>query len=1847
MADDWLDNGKIKTYMKKAAKGPVPFAFGVGSSPDQSQIAMHPRRKPEYLRKALTGEGFKRPKILMGSAETQGALLIVTCESEVPKAKRMLWFFLKQNKFLQKKVQLMGPNGEFGDDDDDADSGDDDAQAPVAASDQNKNTALKNKYIETLKKIGPHLQKELKIADDTRKAALMTPFTQAKDALGKDDFNTADSAIKTLLAAIKAGPADAPSAEDAKATRKDELTKKLKEQVLIVQKELKDADAVLKVAMMTPIEQAKKALAKEDFDAAESAINDLDKVLKGSTAAAPTPPADPSQPSSAVAEADYKAYKTIQQSVTGKLKPHLNNKSIAPQINVFRKALQSANQAFKDEDWGAARAMITDLDGQLDELPKLIADERNAESECRAQLKHLIGRFGDYQKLDKDKQDTKMLAAAGKTIKAIQEKMSRSSFAAAQKDIEQLTRVLAEANLAASWGDSELNGKVSKGRQGRMMKEAAARQEMIAVKELEVGVQAQALGEALKNPEILALMSKHRNFIAGEVKVFQGYRWMDDVQAALDGARKQRDNKAVKTITKNAEGMISAIEAAKDRQQEMFSLLRGIAETPQNANALKEAQEFGRGMTNHIPDVWLTEGPTLAKRLPTMIKSKQERDKELEKVKAIPEKQRESERELFTDVIEHGSLKGADRTQFYFDEPLRAIKRDTMDERALAKAKEATDLLAEYTAMPKSDQSDKFANEMKATIASTSKMAKDAQAKLKKIRSDSAPDPSIGKDLMQSTQDSEEAIRQLREELQLAGVESTTKDSGSQYERLMKTYNEIIQRAYKIRDAGGSVLDVEKSMEHVPPEFWPPQFNENLQAWRKVERELGEERVQELFAKKKNFSFGDAVECLSFAKEIYGNLGLSSGMHGAVTGANDTDGWMDVPQVAKLIEGYIGEVQDGFGIGKDAATAMETLDYSGMKPERLSDLYDNAANATKGLVNAVTNIKNVPGIPPAGVFASEVVPILSAIAAGIDLSIAINALRKAITMRVKTGMMIDKAELAYFSGEMRDGGAMVKAIKNERDARNRQVAKKGTDVASKSVVVAGEATKAAVGSGWGTEQAVGHGLVIAGKAIEYGGKIVFAGIDWGVAEQAKKLIKEAQAGNPIARMEIMENSGLYAKMYIAILAKDGNKLALKFIDQRGYDERSVMKPSVSLQILREAMLSHADQKDETQVNDSLALELTESITGKGVTKAVKAVGKGAQALGKKIKDLPKDKNITYDATWSPSKPVTILPADWQANKKDCIKAAGLYDESTGIDKAMKPCDAQIKAASDALDKYASAKSISSKDRGNIIALVRKAQASTHKAMQVIADYYPGTNQGDLHQPMTNYLVELRRILGTSSNQLDLRLIELNLIKSDWVPPNKPGTSAAAWTANWADAVNQCDLPKKDGGVGKALQAFEDAHGKLTEYKASQIKEIRDGRIVIRDTLSVAGKAVKGLWPTCTSFSGMTDYLDVLIDYIVKVSQNNDKALNGFDWDQSPFKVASESARFTAATWIATYAAADKMGFVNRKKGDCGMEKALKAWEKNVLAKPPAEVKKLVATKDLVKKRKEATKVVAEIARSAESLAAANSDAHSDFLKYIAYLRREAHTRVAQFGKDQDQTDFAITKVLSTYAWKQVYDAGVDAGAIPKNDKAYKSLHKAIEGYEKRLKEINTAKKPKDAFAAAMKAQSNTADIQKTLTSITGTEGWSSDRLLEYLDFVRDTAQAEAEAGLIAQVISGEKASFEKPGNFEFKNKSGWQKVKKKAVEAGIIADTKTGFGKHIDLYQAAVKKRKAAEKKKAKKPEVYKAAFDITLSRLKTIEGAAKNMEKQTKNANFLVYLKSAGKVCRTEVRAQEALLPL
>ena len=84
--------------------------------------------------------------------------------------------------------------------------------------------------------------------------------------------------------------------------------------------------------------------------------------------------------------------------------------------------------------------------------------------------------------------------------------------------------------------------------------------------------------------------------------------------------------------------------------------------------------------------------------------------------------------------------------------------------------------------------------------------------------------------------------------------------------------DELIAKARKIRDLGGSIKDCTKVLEHIPKTWWPPEFVEELQAWRKTERLLARERVAETMQKESK-KLETSKGCAEFVLDAISNVG--------------------------------------------------------------------------------------------------------------------------------------------------------------------------------------------------------------------------------------------------------------------------------------------------------------------------------------------------------------------------------------------------------------------------------------------------------------------------------------------------------------------------------------------------------------------------------------------------------------------------------------------------------------------------------------------------------------------------------------------------------------------------------------------------------------------------------------------------------------------------------------------------------------------------------------------------------------------------------------------------------------
>ena len=97
MGEFALEGDELKKLIKVAKKRPIAFAFSPGSGDDDAIFALHRKRKPDILGKAVKKEG-EGSKIAYGLCEVQGKNMTLTCERECPQLAKRLKRWLKAQK---------------------------------------------------------------------------------------------------------------------------------------------------------------------------------------------------------------------------------------------------------------------------------------------------------------------------------------------------------------------------------------------------------------------------------------------------------------------------------------------------------------------------------------------------------------------------------------------------------------------------------------------------------------------------------------------------------------------------------------------------------------------------------------------------------------------------------------------------------------------------------------------------------------------------------------------------------------------------------------------------------------------------------------------------------------------------------------------------------------------------------------------------------------------------------------------------------------------------------------------------------------------------------------------------------------------------------------------------------------------------------------------------------------------------------------------------------------------------------------------------------------------------------------------------------------------------------------------------------------------------------------------------------------------------------------------------------------------------------------------------------------------------------------------------------------------
>lgn len=1046
-----------------------------------------------------------------------------------------------------------------------------------------------------------------------------------------------------------------------------------------------------------------------------------------------------------------------------------------------------------------------------------------------------------------------------------------------------------------------------------------------------------------------------------------------------------------------------------------------------------------------------------------------------------------------------------------------------------------------------------------------------------------------------------------------------------QLKEIYKVQDELVAKARAIKDCGGNIADCEKVLAHIPKTWWPPEFVEELQAWRKTERLLARERVQEMFEKKSEL-LETAVGCAEFVlgtMSLFGDVrDMAAGGVSAQTGQKTSDigGWLNDKEIAATLGQWGALGNTGWGTGKAWVEAAMKGDFSHLHatPDQIADvgakILDSMNTVTKA-VSTICKTKNFP-IPKESLMATKVLPGIAIATASIDLALALKNLIQHSTRAVQTRLMSKKAEYEWALGEAEDGGAFVNALKNELTGRHVQISKDTLDVTTKSMALAG-----AIGEVSGMGSAAGVAIRVAGKAIEVGGKIVFTNIEWGMANTAKKLISEAQAGNPIARMQIFENCNLYAKMYIAILAREGKPLAQKFLVQRGIEEGD-LDGAMALKVLREAMLSDVGQKDETQVADNWAEANAEGLLGSGVMKA----GKAAVNKIAKIKDVGKNRKTAYDETWKFSGTITLTHAHWDKEVKPKAIAAGLFDESSGIGEAL----GKVEKAEAALAKA---------KPGDVAAKRIELLDALEEALGTVSGYYPMTNphgeEGKVeeHKGTVLYLVDLSKAIRAKINDIDLGPVSdpntdpptrdetkgagVSKAKQDWAAVKPANLEAADWKANFDDMAAKCNLSTKDPGIESALKAVKKAIADPNfQDTATDKQKQRDARITAQEKYNDLLSALNGFWTECGPVQKMRDHLTAMIQQTAAALKDLDGKLfgSGVTWTNT------SKDKFEQAGWETAYKSAEEAGVVLKGKGSPGdVGKALKT-----AADKKTALDSTTDAKEKVKARKDYKVALTQVFIAANKYSSSQKTMVKEMADYVLFLINESRKRMLGCEDDQNNVGFnAPNTNLTAKDFRAAYDLAVKEGAIESADSMAKKVESSLKSYLDDNAKFGSQTDLKKKREMATKIKSELGKLQQALNEMHGNFS-EHKKFGAYLAALILQANAPGRHTELDKVLNGKDPAQDFPSTPWKWEDADWQKVKKTAIDKGLLNDAPSGFGKSLTTAKKAHTEAKA-EGEKAQSPK-YAKKKESALSALRLVRSLADAMKGTTEQANLKKY---------------------
>ena len=742
----------------------------------------------------------------------------------------------------------------------------------------------------------------------------------------------------------------------------------------------------------------------------------------------------------------------------------------------------------------------------------------------------------------------------------------------------------------------------------------------------------------------------------------------------------------------------------------------------------------------------------------------------------------------------------------------------------------------------------------------------------------------------------------------------------------------------------------------LPEVWWPPRLVERVQAWRKASRVHSQEMAkpkstakeigQELLG-----AFGQLADGFSFGMDIFN---FDNSFKPTESGPTKPD---HSPEAIAEIAGGVCDILNGLpdhvkGIvsGEDkeqlkALNPKEAIELGERLEQALALVQKPTefANQAAGLIDAVAKYAGTDWYKT---FDAKVVP-------GLGLAIHVFKLIDAIKETAKSAMLTAKtqrlgvtSDQQNATGLRQDGGTTTGALKKAEQSQKEYTGRKGLEVFTESVHVTAEAVKLS-----GVSAPAGYGLSATAHGIELAGAMVFDGIDWSQAKVAKKLLEDARAGSMIAQQLLFEKCETYAKLYLAILVREGDPLGKKYIADRGITQDNLDKPS-SVWLLGEALRDAVQKEDDTEIDDNLAKHLAGplgKLAGRmkdGVVDGVTfVVEKGRQALAEE-----------YDPNWKPPRGVSLDPAVWTEIKDSAVDDGGLRNDTTGITAALTNLQKTIGV----YDELANPKKPLKKGQkapGDKDKLKAISQVLQHIGVVsgTLSGWSPvkGKNPREDHEPMRAVLDAMHKLLTAETNKYRTAAGQLpgvtlgqdqdgnaviDIPPAGWTGLAAGGKVKDQWDRTWQGAIDSIGIAAEDFGTSGLLATVQKEWDGLRELEdGSQIVDTKNGKLLYKarkgalDALGAArnalGRVAKSvqLFPNLAAFVGAAQkdmatrtraLDDAMCSANVSLSLNSKPGLPAHD----PQSTATAFQKW-AGMWLTSWTYAAQLGFVSADGGN--------------------------------------------------------------------------------------------------------------------------------------------------------------------------------------------------------------------------------------------------------------------------------------------------------------------------------------